>query len=609
MGDEKGTKSGKRSWVLVLFGLPFAAIGLGVLGFAVVPDVLEWQAMKAWEPVQAEVLAAELEVHSGSDSTTYEATGRYRYAWQGETYENDRVALGSGADNVGDFQQDLARQLERALADGEPVTVWVDPAQPQSSVVNRELRTGLLAMLVVFGLIFALVGLGLMGAGLFMRDGSTGVVSESEPWRGRKEWASPEIRAGGKGTAVFAWLFAILWCAVSGVATVFALDEVLEKQNYPALFVLLFPLVGIGLLVWAVRATLSARKFGELVLRLDPHPGSIGGDVGGMIDVPLPYEDRRAVALSLVCQRVYVTRSGKNRETRRDAVWADTRHFFGEPAINGTTRVHFRFPVPAELPPSSQPDNDYHEWKLDIECEVPGVDLSRSFEIPVFATAQITRVASRVRESQEESLAHLEALMNLQQIPGGVSMEYRAGRSWKGGLGVFVFGLLFCIVPGYMLYTDEVPAFVRLLFGGIFGFVALICMAAGVWMAGNGLRVEIDEVSARMRRRLFGFPVQEREIPRIDIDGIVAIRGGSSTVGNKVTVHYSLAVKAKDGQTREIGDGFRGFGEAERAGQSVAAFTRLPFLGEASKGSAFAARKAAYLAGKSAAAGKNDGQP
>lgn len=596
IGSNEQPAKGGRSGCLMLFGIPFAAVGIGILGFKVVPDVAEWQAMKAWQPVSAQVLAAGLQEHRGDDSTTYEATGRYRYSYDGRDYESERVALSGGADNLGDFQQQLAAQLQQAQASGETVVAWVNPEQPQEAVISRELRLGQLAFFIVFGLVFAAVGIGVIAAGFFTSGGSTGVVDADQPWRSRKEWASPEIRAGGKGTAIAAWFIALIWCGISGIATVAGYDEFVNKDNPAALLVLLFDAVGLGLLYWAVHATLSARRFGELVLRLDPHPGSIGGDVGGMIDIPVAHSDQRAVAMTLTCLHVYTRRSGKNSETRRDALWSDTRYFFGEPAIDGKTRVHFAFAVPDGLPVSTAADNDYHQWTLELACDLPGVDLSRSFDIPVFATATKTRLSSRVRESQEESLAHLETLMNLQQIAGGISMDYRAGRHWRGGLGVILFGLVFGAVPVFMFYVDDLPGFARVMFGAIFGLVALVCVAAGLWMAGNRLQVAIDETGLRLQRHLFGVPVQILSVPRHDLAGIHAVRAGSSTSGSKVTVYYSLQLKLNDGSLHGIGDGFRGYGEAQRAAEAIAAFTRLAFLGEADKGAAFAARKAAYLA-------------
>lgn len=594
--DIRNRSTGKRQWVLAPFGLPFAGAGLAMLWFLVVAPLQEWRDARNWEPVAAQVLSAELVENRDSDGATYRAAASYRYTYGGNDYQNDRVALQGGSDNMGSFQQDLAAELQRAAASGEPYTVYVNPRAPSQSVANRELRTGLLTILTVFGSIFAAVGIGLIVFGLRARDaGSTGIAAVSEPWRERTEWASPEIRTSAGRGALVLWAVALFWCGISGVATVAAWDEVVHKGNYPALLVLLFDLVGIGLLWWAIHATIAARRFGELVLRLDPHPGSIGGDVGGMIDLPIAPDPDRAVAMTLSCQHVYTRRSGKNTETKRDALWSDSRHFLVEPTMDGRSRVHFAFAVPEGLPVSSPASGDYHEWTLALDCALPGVDLSRSFTIPVFATATKTRLASRVRESQAESLAHLETLMNLAQIAGGIALDFRAGRHWRGGVGVAAFGSLFAAVPAFMWYADDVPLLFLLLFGGVFGLVGLACIAGGLWMAGNRLQVEIDTAEVRIQRDLCGVRVHQRATPRADIAGIVCTRESTVTAGNKVTVYYALALKLLDGSAMAIGDGFRGYGEAGRAAAAIGTYTGLPFLGEHDKRTAFAARKQAWL--------------
>ena len=55
-----------------------------------------------------------------------------------------------------------------------------------------------------------------------------------------------------------AWGFALFWNAISGITPFIAYREIVENDNYLALVALVFPLVGIGLLVWAIRRTPSA---------------------------------------------------------------------------------------------------------------------------------------------------------------------------------------------------------------------------------------------------------------------------------------------------------------------------------------------------------------
>lgn len=584
-------------WFLVLFGLPFAGVGVGVFGWLLLPVLLDWHAAQSWQPLSAEVLTATVVEHRDDDSVTWQATARFRYEVDGRSYEGERVAIDGSADNIGDFQQRLGGELAEAFARGGPVTVYVDPADPARAVYNRELRTGKVALMAVFALVFGVAGFALVAAGLLVKGGATGVSAPAEPWRERADWSSPEVRSNARARVLVAWFFTFIWWAISGVATLFAWDAFVREGNNAALVVLLFDIVGAGLLWWAVVATLGARRYGNLTVRLDPHPGAIGGDTGGVVDLRLPAD--AIVTMALSCLHVYTRRTNKGSETRRDPVWSDTRHFFGEPLGDGTLRVYFRFPVPAGLPASTPPSSDHYVWSLHLAADVPGVDLSRDIEIPVFATGKSSGVAARVRESQAESLAHLENLMNLERVAGGVAMDYRAGRAWKGGAGLVLFGALFALMPAWMLFGDESPGgFTAAIFVGVFGLFAVGLVAGGLWMIGNRLCVRIDAATVESRRFLYGIPVGTRRAPRDPAMRLVACRSGSMSSGSTVTLFYRLAVQWGQGEEIPAGDGFRGYGEVKRAADAVAAYTGLPFQGEVDGRAAFAARKAAHLAAR-----------
>lgn len=158
-------KPGKKQpglWVMGLFALPFAAVGVGMLLLSVLPTLYDWSRMQFWQPVNATLLAASLNSSRSSKSTSYNVTARYRYEVAGRAYEGERVAISGGGDNVGDFQEALGERLEQALRAGQPVQVWVNPSHPADAVIDRSLRPGLLAFKMVFVVLFGGVGVGLL---------------------------------------------------------------------------------------------------------------------------------------------------------------------------------------------------------------------------------------------------------------------------------------------------------------------------------------------------------------------------------------------------------------------------------------------------------------
>ena len=163
----------KQTLIGLLIGtvlaVPFAAAGLGILLFMTAPMVYDWARMQTWHSVPAQVEAATLQSQKSSKgSTSYSVSTHYRYQVDGVEYTGSRASLTTRADNIGSFQEQLGHRLQGAERTGEPVTVWVNPAQPTESIVDRSLRPGLLALQLGLALAF-----GAFGGHLLVRMGRT----------------------------------------------------------------------------------------------------------------------------------------------------------------------------------------------------------------------------------------------------------------------------------------------------------------------------------------------------------------------------------------------------------------------------------------------------
>ncbi|MDQ1259850.1 MAG: hypothetical protein QG643_1674 [Pseudomonadota bacterium] len=108
----------------------------------------------------------------------------------------------------------------------------------------------------------------------------------SRPWLERRAWADNQIRSGKRLEVVVTWCFAALWNLFAWPVAAASLPQHWRQDHWPAVGALGALLAaGLGLLVWAVRATRDARRFGDLRLVLDPFPGAIGGDFGATLDL------------------------------------------------------------------------------------------------------------------------------------------------------------------------------------------------------------------------------------------------------------------------------------------------------------------------------------
>lgn len=142
-----------------LFILPFVVIGLNFLTFNTGATVVDWARAQSWRatPAVVESAASVWEPHPEGRGG-YRAQVLYRYEVGGTAYQGQRASFHSGPDQG--FQKQLGDRLEGAQRAGTPVQVWVNPAQPAESVVDRSLRPGSLALDALFGLGFTGAGLG-----------------------------------------------------------------------------------------------------------------------------------------------------------------------------------------------------------------------------------------------------------------------------------------------------------------------------------------------------------------------------------------------------------------------------------------------------------------
>ncbi|UTA48107.1 DUF3592 domain-containing protein [Simiduia sp. 21SJ11W-1] len=566
MAPTKPKKTNTRgAWLLSLFALPFACVGVGFLLFSIIPSVVEWAQMQSWQPVSAEVLSANTRVSRGDDSTTYEAQARYRYVYQGGQYESARVGIMSGADNIGRWQQARGAELKRALQNKRAITVYVNPNEPQEAVVYRELRWGMLAFKSIFVVVFGGVGIGLIWLAWRKADEPASLEGEPEPWRLRKAWANPVHSNSKLGLYVITG-FAIVWNALS-LPVVFVVPEELAKGNQAILFALVFPLVGAGLIIAAIVKWRQWLRFGAVPLHMNPWPAQLGGQLAGKLAFALPYNPHARVELRLSCIHSYYSGTGKNRERREKIVWQAEGYANTEPAPVGSA-VEFAFDIPADLPHSQLPDERYHFWRLDVSANIPGADFSQQYEVPVFATGEAPARRMACASAHPEMAAlreqRLEKLLNARQIPEGIELFYGIGRRLVGRTIGLVIGAGMA-VGGWMMGSSNAPIIFPIVLVGIGAIMALVC-AYGLL---NSYLVKVGTRGLYTERRLLGVVVAKGFIAPAEIKGLEIKSKGSSQVGTKHTEHFVIDALLNNKKRVRVVEDLDGRAMAEQALEAV----------------------------------------
>jgi hypothetical protein len=552
---------------MTIFALPFFGTGVW-MAWSIGSAFVDTYQMRNWVPVEAQLIAGGYETHSGDDSYTYEAYAQYSYTVDGQRYVGNRVSIAGGADNVGDYQQETGRRLSNSLARGETITVFVNAQNPADAVIDRSVRWALVGFKSIFLFTFGGVGLGLLI--LVWRAPREKDKADpkyaSSPWLLNDDWQSATVRSNSKASMYGVWAFAAFWNLVSAPLPFVMYDEVVNEKNYIALVGLLFTAVGIWLLSWAIRRTLEWKRFGATPVVLDPFPGSVGGHVGGTIEIGVPFDAANIFEISLTNIHSYMSGSGKNRSRNENAKWQDSIVAHAEPGGKGT-KLTFRFEPPQGLNESdADQDDSYYIWRLALCAELDGTDLDRSYDIPVYATAQHSRSLSglsmeRAREKQQ-SVSDRDVLdvVQIRNDAGGRRMIYPFGRYIGSSLGAFIVGVAFAAV-GWWLVTEEGHTF----FGSVFGGVGALVGVFALYMIINSLEVARDANGIRTTRRVLGIPVKHSYMRR---DAFVKFKKKSShktQQSGKHIVYYTIYAVDSEGDKVVVGEGYKGESQANAA--------------------------------------------
>ncbi len=222
----------------LLFAVLFGGVGAGA-SWMIGKTVHDGMRAKDWVLVKAKVDAFD----RGQVS--------YRYTFQGREYKGDRLGseILGGTDNIDSWHEEMADMISTAQREGRPITVFVNPDNPSESMVDRAIRWNLMLFMVPFALGFGGVG---VGALWFLVHTLRGEPAQ------RPAKARARASASGGAGVLGLWVFAFFWNAISVPIALLVLPDVIRKEEWIGLLVLLFPFFG-ALMIWgAISQTIAA---------------------------------------------------------------------------------------------------------------------------------------------------------------------------------------------------------------------------------------------------------------------------------------------------------------------------------------------------------------
>jgi hypothetical protein len=411
------------------------------------------------------------------------------------------------------------------------------------------------------GLVFALVGAGIISAAVIGHRLERARLAlrtrhPEAPWRWRPDWDAGRVTDASRATMLVAWGFALFWNSIAWISMAAAMGEV---EGWRLAAVALFPAVGAGLLVWAVRETVRYRRFGASVLELATLPGVIGLGLAGTVHVPSALH--RAEEYRVTLRRIERTTSGsgRNRRTHEFTRWeeqASARSLRGATGVS----VPVSFRIPAGEPPSTvELAGSTTVWRLEVRAEVPGVDYAARFEVPVFAVPAGSEgaVGEDHRFADAPSPGDYrqprDSAIRVSESRRGTEIYFPAARNPGAAIGLTAFLAIWCAATGLMTVLDA-----PLIFPIVFGLFALLLGWGALQLWLGTTHVTLAGSEAVVRKGLAGTG-REQRVSRNDV-AAVEVRIGMQAGGR---AFYDVWIVGKDRRKVAAGSAIANKREAE----------------------------------------------
>lgn len=320
-----------------------------------------------------------------------------------------------------------------------------------------------------------------------------------EPWHWRPEWHTRLIKYSGKSEAVVLGLMGVVFFGLS-IPALTALPRELSRGNYALLLVLLFTLMGLGLMYFPLKGFWEVLRYGTLTFRLNTLPGSWGRWVEGVVLIPKGAQAVGPIKIELACVHKKVSGAGKNRRSSEVTIW-ESKEIRPAAQVQGMGMIR-ELPVKIHVPRNSGEPTDERErrnqiiWRMKLEMPVrrQSKPLQAKFDVPVFDMGDEVEVPSSSTEEQASQLeaAMLEAGVEVSQGADGVIWEFFQPKA-KGGalvlaLMVAIFGTIGWFLP---------VLFMKVIFMG-FAFLMVAILPGLIWRRSE-LRLNPREVMVRKR--------------------------------------------------------------------------------------------------------------
>jgi len=428
----------------------------------------------------------------------------------------------------------------------------------------------------IFASVFAMIGGGIIfgslyGYSLQKEQARRESANRASPWLWRQDWAAGRVESKNKSSTIGWWIAAVLANMLFLPVSLGSISKGLSTQDPTYIIPAAIGLIGLLVLFGAIRATIRLKRFGKTYFEMASLPFAPGSRVAGAIHIHLDTDVRHGVDLKLWCTRSVVTGSGKERCVHKMPLWEESKNIPPTSLVHGAfdTNIPVEFTLPSDAPQTDHDNpNDQIQWSIKVNADVPGVNYSDEFELPVFRTAQSLEASAPAPAPQANwSFAMPGAGQNaapsetsevpepehhrvaVTDSPQGLKFHFRAGRNlFRAVLIVALAAGCGSLLYAMLRMPQRQPIFALVIVGLLTFFLTL----ASIHTALTSTRIVVGNGVISWRHSVLGIG-RTRQMQIADVASILAITSIQQASSSGSTL-YSLRLQTNTGKNHTLVD-------------------------------------------------------
>lgn len=366
-------------------------------------------------------------------------------------------------------------------------------------------------------------------------------------------------RSGATGVGLL--IFALVWSAIAFPAG-FLIPHDHDVPIWAFALAMLFPVIGVFLLIAAAYQLLRRHKYGASRLMLDHIPVATGTTFRGDVDTHVQQVPENGFGLRLMCIRRVVSGSGKNRSMNETVLWADEQTVSSGAAMRNPlgTRIPFTFTIPDDARPTDERNSsDSIVWRIAVKAEMTGIDYAADFQFPVLSTGEHPHAPlefAAATPSASSWVPSPESHITITPLPeGGEEIVVSTHSRPSEIFGMFVFAAIWY---GFvvLMFAVHAPFFFPILFS-LFGLVVVFAMIDGLFGRST---IRASRTALTIRR---AYPFGLGTTQSIDPTQIDSISSNLALASQSAASMYTVDVTLKNGTHVQAAKAIRERSDAE----------------------------------------------